>query len=59
MPASNQQIADELFLSVPAVKKRLGALFEQFGVSELAQNGKRTALAHAVIRSGVVAPGEL
>ncbi|MGI8716077.1 MAG: FHA domain-containing protein [Solirubrobacteraceae bacterium] len=59
LPASNQQIADELHLSVPAVKKRLGALFERFGFGELPQNEKRSALAQAVIRTGVVAPGEL
>lgn len=59
LPASNQQIADELHLSVPAVKKRLGSLFERFGLAELSHNEKRTALAHAVIGAGVVAPGEL
>ena len=59
LPASNQQIADELHLSLPAVKKRLSALFERFGLAGLAQNEKRAKLAHAVIDAGVVAPGEL
>jgi pSer/pThr/pTyr-binding forkhead associated (FHA) protein len=59
LPATNQQIADELHLSIPAVKKRLGGLFEQFGLVALGQNEKRVALAQAAIRSGVVAPGEL
>src|SRR5207253_3076190 len=32
LPATNQQIADELFLSVDAVKSHLRALFEKFGI---------------------------
>jgi hypothetical protein len=59
LPATNQQIADELHLSVPAIKKRLGGLFEQFGLDALPQNEKRVALAQRAIRTGVVAPGEL
>jgi hypothetical protein len=59
LPATNQQIAEELCLSVPAVKKRLGALFEQFGIAELPQNHKRVALAQAAIHDGVVGVGEL
>lgn len=59
LPASNQRIGDELHLSLPAVKKRLGSLFERFELEGLAQNEKRVALARAAIRSGVVRPGEL
>lgn len=59
LPATNQAIADELHLSLPAVKKRLGGLFEQFEVDGLAQNQKRVALAQAAIRGGIVSPGEL
>jgi pSer/pThr/pTyr-binding forkhead associated (FHA) protein len=44
-PASNQQIADELVLSVETVKGTLGALFERFGLEQLPQNQKRSALA--------------
>ena len=44
-PASNQQIADELVLSVETVKGTLTALFERFGLGELPQNQKRAALA--------------
>jgi pSer/pThr/pTyr-binding forkhead associated (FHA) protein len=44
-PASNQQIADELVLSIARVKATLTALFELFGLSELPQNQKRAALA--------------
>ena len=34
-PATNQQIADELFLSVQAIKGHLRALFEKFSVEDL------------------------
>jgi len=44
-PASNQQIADELVLSVDTVKGTLSALFERFGLEHLPQNQKRAALA--------------
>jgi pSer/pThr/pTyr-binding forkhead associated (FHA) protein len=44
-PASNQQIADELVLSVETVKGTLTALFERFGLEALPQNQKRAALA--------------
>jgi pSer/pThr/pTyr-binding forkhead associated (FHA) protein len=44
-PASNQQIAAELFLSVDTVKGTLTQLFERFGVEHLPQNAKRATLA--------------
>jgi pSer/pThr/pTyr-binding forkhead associated (FHA) protein len=44
-PASNQQIADELVLSVQTVKGTLKALYERFGLEPLPQNQKRAALA--------------
>jgi hypothetical protein len=53
-PASNRQIAEELFLSVPAVKLHLRALFDKFGVEELPQNEKRLALVGRALASGVV-----
>jgi pSer/pThr/pTyr-binding forkhead associated (FHA) protein len=57
-PATNRQIADELFLSVPAVKLHLRALFEKFGVSDLPQNEKRLALVGRARASGVVSDHE-
>jgi pSer/pThr/pTyr-binding forkhead associated (FHA) protein len=44
-PATNQQIADELYLSVDAVKAHLRVLFDRFGLDELPQNQKRARLA--------------
>jgi hypothetical protein len=57
-PASNRQIAEELFLSVPAVKLHLRALFDKFGVEDLPQNEKRLALVGRARASGVVADRE-
>jgi pSer/pThr/pTyr-binding forkhead associated (FHA) protein len=53
-PATNQQIADELVISVDAVKSTLRALFERFGVDGLPQNAKRAALATEALTTGVV-----
>ena len=53
-PATNRQIAEELFLSVPAVKLHLRALFEKFEVGELPQNEKRLALVGRARASGLI-----
>ena len=53
-PATNAEIAQELHLSVAAVKSRLHGLFARFGLDELPQNQKRAGLAAAAIRSGLV-----
>jgi pSer/pThr/pTyr-binding forkhead associated (FHA) protein len=58
-PATNQAIADELFLSVDAVKAHLRALFERFDVGDLPQNQKRIALADRAIRTGAITPRDL
>jgi FHA domain len=58
-PATNQEIAEEVCLSVDAVKAHLRGLFEQFGLSELPQNQKRATLAATVLLNGVLAPHEL
>jgi predicted component of type VI protein secretion system len=57
--ASNRQIADELFLSVDAVKMHLRALFAKFDLAELPQNRKRTRLAECALEGGVVSPADL
>jgi hypothetical protein len=59
VPATNKEIAAEVFLSVEAVKAHLRALFERFGVSDLPQNQKRLKLAENALRSGAVSPSEL
>jgi pSer/pThr/pTyr-binding forkhead associated (FHA) protein len=59
MPASNAEIAGELVLSVASVKTHLRALYEKFGVDDLGQNRKRTALAARALQSGAVTPEQL
>ena len=53
-PATNQQIAEELFLSVDAVKAHLRALFTAFGIEDLPQNQKRSVLAMRARQLGMV-----
>jgi pSer/pThr/pTyr-binding forkhead associated (FHA) protein len=55
-PATNKQIAEEVFLSVDAVKAHLRVLFERFGLDELPQNEKRARLAATVLAAGILAP---
>jgi hypothetical protein len=58
-PASNQQIADELFLSVAAVKGHLRTLFDKFGVGNLPHNQKRLKLVERALLCGAVADRDL
>ena len=58
-PATNQQIANELVVSVDAVKSTLRALFEVFGVDDLPQNQKRASLALQAMRNGVITRRDL
>jgi pSer/pThr/pTyr-binding forkhead associated (FHA) protein len=55
-PATNRRIADELYLSVDAVKAHLRVLFERFGVGDLPQNEKRARLAAQVLLDDVLKP---
>jgi pSer/pThr/pTyr-binding forkhead associated (FHA) protein/DNA-binding CsgD family transcriptional regulator len=59
MPATNQQVAAELFLSVDAVKTHLRALFGKFGIEELPQNQKRVRLVELALKSGIITPRDL
>jgi hypothetical protein len=58
-PATNRQIADEVFLSVEAVKMHLRALFAIFDLGDLPQNEKRARLAESALHSGVISRREL
>jgi hypothetical protein len=58
-PATNQQIADEVFLSVNTVKMHLGTLFKRFELSGLPQNQKRTRLAAQALALGIVTDRDL
>lgn len=58
-PATNQQIAGELFLSVDAVKAHLRTLFGYFGLEHLPQNQKRSYLAMRALQEGAVGRRDL
>ncbi len=54
-PPSNRQIAEDLSLSVDAVKTHLRVLFHKCGIEDLPQNQKRARLAELALQLGLVA----
>jgi pSer/pThr/pTyr-binding forkhead associated (FHA) protein len=58
-PPTNQAIADELHLSVDAVKTHMRALFEKLELEDLPQNRKRVALVERALQSGAISPRDL
>jgi hypothetical protein len=58
-PATNQQVADELFLSVDAVKTHLRVLFAKFGIEQLPQNQKRIRLVERAFYAGLITERDL
>lgn len=59
VPASNQQIADELYVSTETVKTHLRALFAKFGLDDNALHNKRARLVERAMLSGVVTDRDL
>ena len=58
-PATNPQIAAELFLSVAAVKSHLRGLTHAFGIDALPQQEKRQRLVAMALQLGVVRDHDL
>jgi hypothetical protein len=58
-PATNQEIAAELFLSVDAVKMHLRTLFARFELGALPQNQKRATLVERALQRGVISLRDL
>jgi pSer/pThr/pTyr-binding forkhead associated (FHA) protein len=58
-PATNEQIAEELVLSLSAVKGHLRVLFSRFGLEQAPQNQKRLLLADRALATGAVLTDEL
>jgi pSer/pThr/pTyr-binding forkhead associated (FHA) protein len=59
VPATNQEIAHELHLSVDAVKSHLRTLFQRFGIEHLPQNQKRSRLVAEALQSGLISTRDL
>jgi FHA domain len=59
LPATNQQIAAELHLSVDAVKTHLRVLYIKFEIAGLPQNQKRARLVELAIERGNVSEHDL
>lgn len=59
VPASNRDIAEELVVTVDAVKATLRALFVKFGVTGLPQNRKRAGLVERALDTGVIGERDL
>jgi pSer/pThr/pTyr-binding forkhead associated (FHA) protein len=59
VPATNRAIAEELFITVDAVKKHLRTLFERYGIRGLPHNAKRAKLAERALAGGLIAEDEL
>lgn len=59
VPATNQEIADEVFLSVDAVKTHLRLLFQRFELQDLPRSQKRTRLAELAFQWGLVSDRDL
>jgi pSer/pThr/pTyr-binding forkhead associated (FHA) protein len=58
-PATNRDIADELVLSVEAIKTHLRTLFGRFGIEDLPQNTKRARLVELAFETGAITPRDL
>jgi pSer/pThr/pTyr-binding forkhead associated (FHA) protein len=55
-PASNRELADQLFLTVDTIKSHLRELFHAFGIPDLPQNRKRAELVRRAYDCGLVRP---
>ena len=58
-PSTNQEIADELFLSIEAVKSHLRVLYDKAGLETLPQSEKRVRLVEHALQAGLISEYEL
>jgi pSer/pThr/pTyr-binding forkhead associated (FHA) protein len=58
-PATNQEIAAELHLSIDGVKAHLRTLFTKFAIRDLRQNQKRARLVELAFQRGNLTRGDL
>lgn len=55
-PATDEQIARELFLGTATVQQHLGEMFRKFGVDALAEDQKRERLVERAVQLGILGP---
>jgi DNA-binding CsgD family transcriptional regulator len=58
-PATDQQIADELFMSVDVVKKHLSVLFAKLDLERVPQQHRRAQLVERAFQTGLVSQHDL
>ena len=58
-PATDEQIADELFLSVGAVRTHLSVLYAKLGVEQLPQSDMRALLVERAFSAGLISERDL
>jgi pSer/pThr/pTyr-binding forkhead associated (FHA) protein len=58
-PPTNREIADELVLSVDAIKTHMRSLFHIFDVDDVPQNQKRVHLVERALHTGVITARDL
>jgi len=58
-PATDEQIADELFLAVGVVKTHLSVLYAKLGVGELSRDEARVRLAERALGDGLISERDL
>ena len=58
-PATNEQIAEELFLTVDTVKTHLSVVFAKCGIEELPQDQKRIRLVERAFYSDLISESDL
>jgi len=58
-PATDKQIADELFISVGAVRTHLRVLYAKLGVEQLPQSDMRALLVERAFSAGMISERDL
>ena len=58
-PATDEQIAEELFLSVGAVRTHLRVLYAKLGVEQLPENETRVRLVERAFSAGLISERDL
>ena len=58
-PATDEQIAEELFLSIAEVRTHLGVLYAKLAIEKLSENERRVKLVEVALFGGLISEGDL